>query len=100
MATLKSIIDPKSPDYEATRARALVAAGRPDEAMDAAMKALSMRPTDKELWLLRMEVQDAQRAAAAARAAPSKAPPEGPGSSSPSRPGGSPKSAPTPGTKP
>jgi len=93
-------LDPKSPDYEATRARALVAAGRPDEAMDAAMKALSMRPTDKELWLLRMEVQDAQRAAAAARAAPSKAPPEGPGSSSPSRPGGSPKSAPTPGTKP
>jgi len=57
-------LDPQSPDYEATRARALLAAKRPQEAMDAAMKALSMRPTDKDLWLLRMEVQDAQRAEA------------------------------------
>jgi tetratricopeptide (TPR) repeat protein len=55
---------PRSADYEATHARALLAAKRPDEAMQAAMKALSLRPTDKELWAAPMEVQDAQRAAA------------------------------------
>jgi len=72
-------LDAQSPDYEATRARALLAVKRPDDAMDAAMKALSLRPTDKDLWLLRMEVQDAQRAAAAtAHPGPAKTTPSKP----------------------
>jgi thioredoxin-like negative regulator of GroEL len=91
-------LDPQSPDYEATRARALLAVKRPGEAMDAAMKALSMRPTDKDLWLLRMAVQDAQRAAASAR--PASAPTPSPDAPAPGAPGASSTSTQTPPSRP
>jgi thioredoxin-like negative regulator of GroEL len=63
-------ISPATPDYQETLARALLAAKKPVEALDAVQRAIELRPADKELRLLRLEIMDAVRDAAAPAAAP------------------------------
>jgi len=63
-------ISPDSADYHATLARALLASGRPADALEAAGRAVDLRPADKALRLLRLEALEAARAAVKPPATP------------------------------
>lgn len=61
---------PDSADYQATYSRALQAAHRPSDALEAVDKAISLRPNDKDLRILRLEIlEDVRKLTVGAQAA-------------------------------
>lgn len=69
-ATKAVSLSPRSGEYRETLARALLAAGKRPEALEAVQDAIMLRPTDKELRLLRLDILEAIRLEAAREATP------------------------------